>query len=169
MSAAPSPPDARKVLVLGLGTPECGADAAGRVAADRLADEAPAGVAVRGVRGDALELMDAWREAGAVILIDAVLTGAAPGTVARFDASAEPLPAIRRNASSHDLGLAEALELARALGSLPPRVVVLAIEGDDFTPGAPLSAAVRRGIELAVERAGTEARDLTGEEQSNHA
>ncbi|MHA7817616.1 MAG: hydrogenase maturation protease [Pseudohaliea sp.] len=169
MSAALAPPGAAKVLVLGLGTPECGADAAGRVAAERLAGKAPTGVAVREVRGDALELMDAWRDAGAVILIDAVLTGAVPGTVARFDASAEPLPAIRRKASSHDLGLAEALELARALGSLPPRVVVLAIEGDDFTPGAPLSAAVRRGIELAVERAGSEARDLAGEEERDHA
>jgi hydrogenase maturation protease len=113
--------------------------------------------------------MDAWAGARAVILVDAVLTGAAPGTVHRFDASEHALPALTGAASSHDLGLAEALELARALGSLPPQVIVLGIEGDDFGPGARVTAAVRAGIGEAVQRAAAEARALVAAGESAHA
>jgi hydrogenase maturation protease len=44
--------------------------------------------------------------------------------------------------STHRLGLAEALELARALGRLPSSIVVHGIEGARFGPGLPLSPEV---------------------------
>lgn len=163
-------PDAgRRVLVIGIGNPDRGADGAGRRVAEDLGAQPPAGVSVRGLRGEALELMAAWRGADAVVLIDAVRTGTAPGTVLRFDASDAPLPAASAATSSHGLGLATALELARALGALPPRVIVLGIEGDDFGAGAAPSRALRQGIAEAGARAAAEAAGLAAEQASDHA
>ena len=47
--------------------------------------------------------------------------------------------------STHALGLADAVELARSLGRLPQRVVVYGIEGAAFEFGNGLSAAGRGG------------------------
>jgi hydrogenase maturation protease len=58
--------------------------------------------------------------------------------------------------STHGFGLAEAIELARALGGLPPRCVVYAIEGSSFEEGAALSPPV-------VAAAAEVARRLCGE------
>ncbi len=71
------------------------------------------------------------------------MRSAAPaGTVRRFDAIAEPLPAGAFALSSHALGLAWAVQMGRTLGRLPPALTVIGIEiaGTDF--GAALS---RRG------------------------
>jgi len=163
MSAAP------RVLVIGVGTPERGADAAGRLVAERLQAAPPAGVTVLGLRGDALTLMEAWAGAEAVVLVDAVVTGAPPGSVHRFDASERALPARLNGTSSHDLGLADALELSRALASLPRRVIVIGIEGDDFSAGAPLSPPLRAALETAAARAASEARALTSMEDTSNA
>ncbi|GGO16682.1 hypothetical protein GCM10010116_33670 [Microbispora rosea subsp. aerata] len=58
------------------------------------------------------------------------------------------LPAARWRGASHALGLADAVALGRALGRLPGELLVVGVEGADFTPGAPMTppvlAAVRR-------------------------
>jgi hydrogenase maturation protease len=48
------------------------------------------------------------------------------------------------------VGLADAIELARALGRLPPRVTVYGIEGERFDTGAPLSDSVAGAIDEVV-------------------
>ena len=84
-------------------------------------------------------------------MIDAVRTGAAPGSVLRFDVGAGPLPVeLRGPASSHLLGVGEAIELARALGRLPARIELIGIEGEAFTTGAELTEAAARGVEEVV-------------------
>ena len=60
----------------------------------------------------------------------------------RLDASERPLPADLFRASTHHVGLAEAVELARALGRLPARTVVYGIEGGSFAVGEALTADV---------------------------
>lgn len=139
MSSAPE-----REVVLGVGNPLRGDDAAGLVAAERLDG--------RLHEGDATGLLDAWEGADAAIVIDAVRSGAAAGTVHRLDASAEPLPAsLRTSTSTHAIGVAEAIELARALGRLPRRVVVYGIEGGRFEAGAPLSLEVAAAVDRVVE------------------
>jgi hydrogenase maturation protease len=87
-----------------------------------------------------------------VILVDAVVSGREPGTVTGFDAVAAPLPAVFSGCSSHSFGVAEAVELARALGRLPKRLNVYGIEGSEFTQGVGLSPKVARAVEtLAVQ------------------
>ena len=131
------------MVVVGIGNDARGDDAAGLIAARRL--EALAH------EGDAMALLDVWRDADAVVVIDAVSSGAAAGTVHRFDASRAPLPAsLRRSPSTHALGLADAIELGRALDRLPARVIVYGIEGGRFEAGAALTPAVAAAVEAVA-------------------
>ena len=80
-------------------------------------------------------LLEAVTGADLAVIVDAVRTGAAPGTLHRFpDPTALPAGA---PVSSHGFGLGEALGLGAALGELPPRVVVLGAEAE---PGQNLPA-----------------------------
>jgi len=117
-------------------------DAAGLLVAELLAARSLTGVEVIEHEGEPLELIEACEGAQAVWLIDAASSGAAPGSVHRFDASERELPAAMFRVSTHRLGVGEALELARTLGRLPPRVTVYGIEGARFDAGAELSPAV---------------------------
>lgn len=60
--------------------------------------------------------------------------------------SAGRLPAPFAAPSTHALGLAEAVELGRALGRLPPTLTVFGIEGTTFTAGATPTPAVLAAV-----------------------
>jgi hydrogenase maturation protease len=135
------------MLVIGIGNAWRTDDAAGLAVTDALQASPPPGVEVLAREGEPTELIDVWAGAEAVWLVDAVSSGAPPGTVHRLDASSEPLPAALFRVSSHLVGLAEAIELARALGRLPPRVVVFGIEGAHFEAGEGLSPEVADAVE----------------------
>jgi hydrogenase maturation protease len=92
-------------------------------------------------------------------VLDAVSSGAEPGTIHRLDALAAQLPAELFRGSTHALGVAEAVELGRALDRLPERMLVLGIEGKRFDAGAGLSPEVERAAarlmhELAAQLGG---------------
>jgi len=135
-------------LVIGVGNQWRGDDRVGLLVTERLADE---GVAAIGLGGEPAALVDALGAAGAVVVVDAVRSGAAPGTIVRWDASSQPLPLPPFRGSTHALGLAEAIELARALGRLAPRIVVYGIEVASCETGAALSAPVEQAVAGAVE------------------
>jgi hydrogenase maturation protease len=140
------------VILIGVGNGWRGDDGAGLAVARRVRELAPAGVEVREVEGDATALMEAWSGAARVVVVDAAESGAPPGTVQRFDARSQPLPVRSLRSSTHAFGVSDAVELARALGRLPDRLDVYAIEGVSFTAGERLSPAVERAVaELASE------------------
>lgn len=127
-------------VVIGIGNAARGDDAAGLIVARRLG----------GVEheGDPVALLDVWRGADRAVVVDAVSSGAAPGTVQRFDAAAAPLPAhLRSSTSTHAFGLAEAIELGRALGRLPPELTVYGIEGERFEAATELTPAVAAAVD----------------------
>ena len=130
--------------VIGLGNEWRGDDGVGLEVARRLGG--------RMLGGEPIELAEALAGGTEVSVVDAVSSGAPAGTVHTFDASHEPLPARLFGASStHTLGLAEALELARSLGRLPDRVIVYGVEGASFGFGKGLSPEVERAAEQLVE------------------
>jgi hydrogenase maturation protease len=53
-------------------------------------------------------------------------------------------------ASTHHFGLAEAVELARAVGKLPPKMVVFGIEAERLDLGEGLSPAVADAVDRAA-------------------
>lgn len=98
-------------------------------------------------------VIDVTEELGAirVWLADAVMSGAPAGSVYRIDAAAAPLLPRPRCRSTHGLGVAEAVELARALGRLPQSLIVFGIEGATYAVGGWPSADVRAGARRAAE------------------
>jgi hydrogenase maturation protease len=139
------------LIVIGVGNAWRGDDGAGLAVARRLRELHLKDVEVREVEGDASALMEAWAGADRVVVVDAAQSGAPPGTVRRFDARAEPLPAQLLRSSTHAFGVPDAIELARALGRLPHALDVYAIEGESFVAGDRLSPAVERAVqELAA-------------------
>ena len=143
-------------IVLCLGRPERGDDAAGRRVARLLRRMAPDGVDVVEHDGETTALLAELDGTATAYLVDACTSGAPPGTVHRFDVGAAPLPQSMFGLSTHGLGLAEAVELARALGQLPERCIVYAIEGESFELGAPLSPPVSAAIAKVVWRLASE-------------
>lgn len=95
-------------------------------------------------------LLDLWAGLDTVVVVDAVRSGAAPGTLHRVDAGAGPLPRDVGLASTHAMGIADALELGRSVGRAPARVVVLGLEGGSFVPGERLTPSVEAALEPLV-------------------
>jgi hydrogenase maturation protease len=135
-------------LVIGVGNSMRGDDAVGPIVAARLG--ATEGTRVLVSDGDPGVLIDLWEGVGRVVIVDAMASGRPAGDVIVFDASTTPVPAGTSLGSSHHLGVAEAVELARALERLPETVIVVGVEGGSFATGAGLSPAVRRAVPLAV-------------------
>ncbi len=79
----------------------------------------------------------------------------------RLDAGESELPTELFRASTHHVGLAEAVELARALGRLPARVIVYGIEGESFEVGEELAPAVAAAVEPVAEAVRTEVAQCT--------
>jgi len=139
-------------LLLGMGNPLRGDDAAGLLVARALRERGPAGWDVLELEGEPVDLIAAWEGAELALVADAVAPAGEPGRVHCFDAAEGPLPAALAGASTHALGLAEAVELARALERLPGRLLVCGIEAEGFALGAEPCAAVRTTAERLAER-----------------
>ena len=139
------------VVVVGVGNAYRGDDGAGLAVAERIRGRAPGGVEVVTCEQEASRVIDAIEGREAAVLVDASSSGAAPGTIHRFDASVEPVPARSFRSSTHAFGVGEAIELARALGRLPATVVVYGIEGSEFWAGEGLSVAVAAAVESTAD------------------
>jgi hydrogenase maturation protease len=143
-----------KTLVAGVGNIFLGDDGFGVEVARRLArDPARDGVRIAdyGIRGLhlAYELMDGY---DALILVDAVSLGGAPGTVYVIDpeitgevtgAGAEPM-------DGHDLTPEAVLTVVTSLGGELGRVVVVGCEAVDLSEGIGLSTPVAWAVDDAV-------------------
>jgi hydrogenase maturation protease len=141
------------VRLIGIGNRWRADDASGLVAAQRARALVPPGVDVIELEGEPVSLLDAFAGADAVVVLDAIASGAAPGTLHRVDVRADALPEPVSGSSTHTLGLGEAIELGRALDRLPERLVVVGIEGGRFEASDELSKPVAAAIETAVDAA----------------
>jgi hydrogenase maturation protease len=148
-----------RILIAGIGNVFQGDDAFGVEVAQRLsALKLPEGVEVKdfGIRGFdlAYALMEPWDLA---ILVDATQRGGAPGTlyvVEPHEISASELAGIE----THGMTPLRAIEMVKALGGEPPRMLVVGCEpgelgGDDGV----------MGFSSAVEHATVEAINLVQE------
>jgi len=145
-------PYAGRVLVIGIGNAYRGDDAAGLAVSDRIRVTAPPGIEVLRHEGEPVSLIDTWDRARAVYLVDAVSSGGEPGSIYRFDATAQPLGAQFSCRGTHAFGVAETIELSRALGRLPLQLIGYGIEGRSFGLGTGLSPDARRAVSIASAR-----------------
>ena len=132
-----------RLLIQCVGDPLRGDDAAGPLVAAKLREQSlPGDVRLREYWGEGTELLQDWDEAPEVVLVDAARSGVPAGTLHRIDPSSAPLPRHLCYRGSHEFGVAQAVETARALDRLPRCLRLYAIEGADFRPGAEPSRAV---------------------------
>jgi hydrogenase maturation protease len=150
---------AASTLIVGVGNALRRDDGAGLAAARRLRGALAVARQVIAKDGDCAALLDDWQGAEEVVVIDATSSGSEPGTIRRYEAHERPLPSAFSRSSTHSFGVAEAIELARALGRLPAHVVVFGIEGRDFTPGEGLSPDVDAAVDEVVKRVTAETAD----------
>ena len=135
-------------VVLCLGHHLRGDDALGPVVADRLRAR---GINARWLLGDAADLLGAWTPGDDVILVDAVVTGAKPGTLHKWNGLEVPLERVQSCESTHGFGVAEAISLGRALGRLPRRLTLIGVEAASFEFDAPLSPEVEAALDGLVQ------------------
>jgi hydrogenase maturation protease len=136
------------MLIIGLGNPDRGDDAAGILVARRLAER---GIETVQHRGGTLDLIEIWDRVPCAVAVDAVLSGADPGTLHIWDALTSELRNDVFRSSTHAFELTDAVHLARALDRLPEKLTIYGIEAAQFVPGTPPSSQVLAGVEYAVE------------------
>jgi hydrogenase maturation protease len=136
----------RRPLVIGVGNPDRADDSAGLLVSRDVRRVAAGSVRVLELEGDPLNLLELWREVDLAIVADATRSGAAAGTIHCIDATLDPVPPSFAAASTHALGVAEAIELGRVLGRLPRRLLIYGIEAASLRTGFTPSPAVRAAI-----------------------
>ncbi|MEX2984226.1 hydrogenase maturation protease [Streptomyces sp. C36] len=146
-----------RVTVIGVGNEFRRDDGVGPVVVARLRERAahgglPAGIRLVCCDGEPGRLIDLWEGAETALVVDAAHAHPGrPGRIHRLEPTR--YEAWRAGtASSHGLGLGEAVELARALDRLPRRLVVHAVEGADGSLGTGLTPAVAAAIGPLTER-----------------
>ncbi len=146
-----------RVCIIGCGNPDRGDDAAGLLVARRLQE---LGIEAREHSGEGLELLEAWSEADCAILVDAVCTGAPAGAILVWEGPFAPVAGEPFRCSTHALGIAEAIALARVLDRMPPELRIYGIEGRRFGCGARPSPEVAAAVESVAQTIAGELRSL---------
>lgn len=147
-----TPAHPSRALVVGVGNPDRGDDAVGAQVASAVAALDLPGVDVM-TREDPTDLVQLWSGHELVVVVDAVVSGAAPGTVTLTPADEVEALAARTGPAggTHTFGVAEAVGLAGALGTLPARLRLVGVEAAGFDHGEPLSESVAAAVPVAVE------------------
>lgn len=162
-------PDGGRRVVIGVGNEYRRDDGFGPVVAARLAqlretDHRLSTVDITASDGEPTRLIDLWTGAELAVVVDAVHDGCDHGghryELVLDDRGDDALAGLAadRSASSHGISLGSTVELGRALGRLPRRLVVVAVGGTEFGFGTGLTPEVAAEVEPVVERV----RDLVG-------
>jgi len=146
----PAPLGEALAVVIGVGNEFRRDDGAGPAVIARLRDLAPPGVRLVVTDGEPARLVEAWTGAALAVVVDAVRAEPPhPGKIHRFVVD-QPRAATGRGASSHGLGLDDAIALAAALDRMPGRLIVHAIEAADLTQGPGLSPPVAAAVDTVT-------------------
>ena len=161
-----------RVHIVGVGSP-FGDDRLGWVAAETLQRSSavnalePGRIVISILDRPGAMLLAHCYDADHVIVMDAVRSGAVPGT--RHRLSVSDLADSRLPATSHGFGVAAALELARVLGNLPDRLLLYGIEMDASCSGCVLSDAVAGVMPVFVREIEKEALAFANSVQSSRS
>jgi hydrogenase maturation protease len=161
---------ARGTIVIGVGTDLRGDSGFGGAVVEALRRQPGLAAWTRLARceGEPARIVELWEGYRCALMVDAVRGGAERhGFLSRHDlltaatASEQQYPDSARESASHPhpAVLRAAVRLGRTLDRLPDRIIVYAVHGRDFRPGAALS----RPVELMVpELAGRISREILG-------
>lgn len=143
-------------VVIGVGSGMRGDDGFGAAVLAALDDLPRFGGRLRLVScdGESARLIDLWDGFDHAIVVDAAHDPSAPRgrlyqrelSLAHWPGRFGSTPAAEPVGNGHAAGFGTAIRLAEALGRLPDRLTLHAVNGADFTLGAPLSPAVAEAV-----------------------
>ena len=131
-----------RILVIGIGNDFRCDDRIGLEVARLLRERNILSVEVMEESGEGTALMERWKDAKYVFLIDTVSSDVPPGTIHRIDVHSQSMPKTFFHSSTHQFGVAEAVELSRSLNQLPLHLIIYGIEGKIFSMGTKVTPAV---------------------------
>jgi hydrogenase maturation protease len=139
------------VLIAALGNPLMGDDGVGAAVLEELRRRgAQARARLHDAGAAGVDLLLELEGVHTLVLLDAVCSGAPPGTVRVLEGDEIHRYAEQRGLGSHQPSLAGTLRLAGQLGLLPPRIAVVGIEARQFALGAGLSPEVAAAVPAAA-------------------
>lgn len=103
-----------------------------------------------------LDLIEEWKGMKRVWVFDAVYSGAPAGTIYRYDGLKDPIPSYLFSVTTHSLGIAEVIALARGLKRLSLSLTLYGIEGKSFEKGEGLSPEVHDALQQVLGQASRE-------------
>jgi hydrogenase maturation protease len=140
-----------KILVLGIGNLVMTDDGIGvrvvQLIAERYRFPEQVTVLDGGTLG--LDLLPQIEEARRLIIVDAVETGAPPGTLVRLSGEEIPL-ALETKLSPHQMGLKDLLTVSSLLGQAPEEMVLWGVQPESIEMELRLSAPVAAQLEPLV-------------------
>lgn len=145
------------VKVIGIGNPIAGDDAVGTHVIRRLLKHQMPGIEMIDAGSAGLSILNLLEGTAKAIIIDAFQSGRDEGQIIRLTMpkDLDHISNLAWNsamASTHLIGLGEALLMGQVLGSLPPDLVIYGIELCRTETGSGLSVNVARAIEAVTIR-----------------
>lgn len=151
--SAEDPAVGRSVLVLGLGNILLQDEGVGVRVVEQMQRRYRIAGAVEVLDGGTagMSLLEHIRNRDHLIVVDAVKTGQAPGTLITL--SGKEVPAFfQSRVSPHQMGLADMLAALELMGEKPADVTVIGVEPKDLDVGLELSDLVSARMDALVER-----------------
>lgn len=149
----------KKIKILGIGSP-FGDDQSGWKMIEllkqrkALQDYIPDYLVLETHDRPGIRLLELMENTNTIFLIDAVVTGSKIGKLYRFEN--EEIEELKCIISSHDIGVAQALQLGRALNQLPEQLIFYGIEINHDNTGMGISFLIESCIHQLVECIETE-------------
>jgi hydrogenase maturation protease len=141
----------QKIVVLGVGNLLLSDEGVGvHVAHELMKLDLPPEVSVVEGGTDGFRLLNVITEADRIIVIDAVRSGADPGSVYRFDVKDVRNVPLGFMTSVHQVGILEVIELSGLIGKTP-RTTVIGVEPKSLEMSMELSPEVKEKIPRIIE------------------
>jgi hydrogenase maturation protease len=143
-----------RVLVLGVGNPLMGDDGFGLALLEHLRQccDWPAGVTLMDGGTWGMNLLPAIEDADALLILDAIDAGRAPGALVRLDRGQLPRY-VAQKLSPHQVDLRDVLALAELRGHLPGKAAAVGIQPERIALGTELSGTAARRLDAAADAA----------------
>lgn len=138
------------IIIVGIGNPYRGDDAAGWAVIDGLKDTIGSAIELIKERGGVAELIDIFSRYKSVYLVDACRSGGFVGSWRRIDVHKQPIMEENAQTSTHGFSLSQAISLAKNLDQLPNKLILYAINGDNYSISNELSPAVAKSVDSVI-------------------
>ena len=138
--------------LVGVGNRYRGDDGVGLVVLQQLGERLPHSMLVVS-DGELTGLLELFEQNSEVVIIDALEAQDGKlkaGSILHLNPAVDGLEDTGLRASTHAMGLAEAIEMARALDSLPQQLRIIGIVGEEFSNRQGLTPAVQLAADQVV-------------------